>query len=148
MVVLQANRMNRLTSLPVLGSCPHYDARLRKGLVDSVLSMQRRSFASVIEDELPRPEQPKLKQKKELPTDTGLERGDDVLQVWRRTALHCRLPPCAHTDVPGGGSRFSGRLAGDALAALQSDDPVRSGRPSRRWFTCLRHAELSLLPLL
>jgi len=115
-----ANRMNRDEFYAAMA--PNDDARLRKVL----WTLYWRGNAQLrerIEDELRPPEQPKLKAKNELPDpDTVLAEVMTFVALAKGGAYMAGDRRVHHTERSKWRLTFR-RLAGDALAALQADNP-------------------------
>jgi len=117
---MPANRMNRDEFYTAMA--PSDDARLRK-ILWTVYWRGNAQLRERIEDELRSPDQPKVQPKKELP-DPGavLAEVTTFVQLAKDGAYMAGDRRVHHTERSRWRLTFR-RLAGDALAALQADDP-------------------------
>jgi hypothetical protein len=117
---MPANRMNRDQFYSAMA--PNDDGRLRK-ILWTVYWRGNALLRERIEDELRSPEQPKVKPKKELPDpDTVLDAVTTFVKLAKDGAYMAGDRRVHHTERSKWRLTFR-RLAGDALAALQADDP-------------------------
>ncbi|HYB16395.1 MAG TPA: hypothetical protein VEF71_13125 [Streptosporangiaceae bacterium] len=117
---MPANRMNRDEFYAAMA--PNDQARLRKILW--MLYLRGNAQLRVrIEDELRSPEQPKVKPEKELPNpSTVLDEVTTFVKLAKDGAYMAGDRRVHHTERSRWRLTFR-RLVGDALAALQADDP-------------------------
>jgi hypothetical protein len=119
-VVVPANRMNRDEFYTAMA--PNDDARLRK-ILWTIYWRGNAQLRERIEDELRPAEQPKVKQKKELPEPgTVLDEVTTFVTLAKDGAYMAGDRRVHHTERSKWRLTFR-RLAGDALAALQADNP-------------------------
>src|SRR6201997_5249223 len=117
---MPANRMNRDEFYAAMA--PHDDARLRK-ILWTLYWRGNAQLRERIEDELRPPEQPKVKPKKELPDpDAVLDEVRTFVTLAKDGAYMAGDRRVHHTERSKWRLTFR-RLVGDALAALQADDP-------------------------
>jgi len=119
-VVMSVNRMNRDEFYTAMA--PSDDARIRK-LLWTLYWRGNAQLRERIEDELRSPEQPKAKAEKELPDpDTLLDEVTTFVKLAKDGAYMAGDRRVHRTERSRWRLTFR-RLAGDALAALQADDP-------------------------
>jgi hypothetical protein len=117
---MPADRMNR--DQFYIAMAPSDDTRLRK-ILWTVYWRGNAQLRERIEDELRSPEQPKMKQKKELPDpDTVLGEVTTFVTLARDGAYMAGDRRVHHTERSRWRLTFR-RLAADTLAALQADNP-------------------------
>ena len=117
---MPANRMNRDEFYTAMA--PNDDARLRK-ILWTVYWRGNAQLRERIADELRSAEQPKVKQKKELPDPgTVLDEVTTFVTLAKDGAYMAGDRRVHHTERSKWRLTFR-RLAGDALAALQADNP-------------------------
>src|SRR5215472_15300639 len=117
---MPANRMSRDEFYTAMA--PNDEARLRK-ILWSLYWRGNAQLRERIEDELRSPEQPKVKPKKELPdSGTVLDEVATFVKLAKGGAYMAGDRRVHHTERSKWRLTFR-RLAGDALAALQADDP-------------------------
>jgi hypothetical protein len=117
---MPANRMNRGEFYAAMA--PNDDARLRK-ILWSVYWRGNAQLRERIEEELRSPDQPKVKPRKELPDpDAVLNEVTRFVKLAEDGAYMAGDRRVHHTERSKWRLTFR-RLAGDALAALQADDP-------------------------
>jgi hypothetical protein len=119
-VNMPANRMNREEFYTAMAQSD--DARLRK-ILWTLYWRGNAQLRERIEDELRPPEQPKVQSRKELPDpDTVLSEVTAFTQLAKDGAYMYGDRRVHHTERSKWRLTFR-RLVGDALAALQADDP-------------------------
>ena len=117
---MPANRMNHDEFYTAMA--PNDDARLRK-ILWTLYWRGNAQFRERIEDELRPPEQPKVKPKKELPApDTVLDEVTAFVKLAKDGAYMAGDRRVHRTERSRWRLTFR-RLVGEALAALQADDP-------------------------
>jgi hypothetical protein len=117
---MPANRMNHDEFYTAMA--PNDDARLRK-ILWTLYWRGNAQLRERIADELRSPEQPKVRQKKELPDpDTVLGEVTTFVKLAKDGAYMAGDRRVHHTERSKWRLTFR-RLVGDALAALQSDNP-------------------------
>src|SRR5215472_17570025 len=117
---MPANRMDRVRFYAAMTQ--NDEARLRK-ILWTLYWRGNAQLRERIEDELRSSEQPKVKPKKELPSpDTVLDEVTTFVNLARDGAYMAGDRRVHHTERSKWRLTFR-RLAGDALAALQADDP-------------------------
>ncbi|MGH3192641.1 MAG: hypothetical protein ACRDPY_28975 [Streptosporangiaceae bacterium] len=117
---MPANRMNRDEFYTAMAA--NDDARLRK-ILWTLYWRGNAQLRERIEDELRSPEQPKMKPKKKMPDpDTVLDEVTTFVTLAKDGAYMAGDRRVHHTERSKWRLTFR-RLAGDALAALQADDP-------------------------
>jgi hypothetical protein len=119
-VAMPANRMNRGEFYAAMA--PNDDARLRK-ILWTLYWRGNAQLRERIEGELCSPEQPKMKPKKELPDPgTVLDDVTTFVKLAKDGAYMAGDRRVHHTERSKWRLTFR-RLVGDALAALQADNP-------------------------
>jgi hypothetical protein len=119
-VVMPVNRMNRDEFYTAMTACD--DARIRK-ILWTLYWRGNAQLRERIEDELHSPEQPKAKPGKELPDpDTVLDAVTTFVKLAKDGAYMAGDRRVHRTERSKWRLTFR-RLAGDALAGLQADDP-------------------------
>ena len=119
-VVMPVNRMNRDEFYTAMA--PNDDARLRK-ILWTLYWRGNAQLRERIEDELRSPEQPKVKPRKELPDPgTVLDEVTTFVKLAMDGAYMAGDRRVHRTERSRWRLTFR-RLVGDALAALQADDP-------------------------
>jgi hypothetical protein len=117
---MSADRMNRDQFYAAMA--PNDDGRLRK-ILWTLYWRGNARLRERIQDELRSPEQPKVKPKKELPDpDTVLEEVTTFVTLAKDGAYMAGDRRVHHTERSRWRLRFR-RLVGDALAALQAENP-------------------------
>src|SRR5262249_32291896 len=119
-VVMRVDRVNRDQFYARMA--PNDDARLRK-VFWTVYCRGNAQLRERLEDQLRPPEQPKVKPKKERPDpDTVLNEVTTFVKLAKDGAYMAGDRRVHHTERSKWRVTFR-RLAGDALAALQADNP-------------------------